>query len=314
MNESSPTFSLVIPVYKNEDTLQSLFCELRKLASCLPKALEVVFVIDGSPDNSYALITRLSSHESFSIRLIEHSRNFGAFAAIRTGISAASGEYFVNMAADLQEPISLIYEMFLELYSCSFDIVLATRRTRKDPPLTTFFSSLFWGIYRKVIMSAMPEGGFDCFGINNQARQALLSFYEPNSSLVSQLLWMGFRRTTISYDRLERERGKSAWTFSKKVAYLVDTLISFSDLPLRIIVYMGTLGIAATTVCTIVVIIAKISGVITVPGYATIVILSLFSLSALLLSQGLLGMYIWRAFENTKKRPLSLISSDCKIK
>src|SRR2546423_9638289 len=235
------TLSIIIPVYCNEDSLGSLLAFLDSLVGRTEATLEVVFVVDGSPDNSFEILRDRLPQARFRSQLLFLSRNFGSFSAIAAGLSAARGDFFAVLAADLQEPPELALKFFQALASGDCDIVLGKREARHDPWLTALSSRLFWFLYRKLVQRQMPKGGVDVFGCNDLARQQLLMLNESNSTLVGLLMWVGFRRCTISYTRAARPHGKSAWSFRRKFRYLKDSVFAFSDLPVRI---LGFLGIA----------------------------------------------------------------------
>jgi glycosyltransferase involved in cell wall biosynthesis len=300
------THSLIVPIYRNEENIQALVVALEDLKSSLRGELEVVFVIDGSPDQSGELL--IHSKHTFPSKTVFHSRNFGSFAAIRTGMEYATGQYIAAMAADLQEPPQLILEFFKILSANSADVVFGQRTGRDDPITTRLGSRLFWGLYRRFVLRDMPSGGVDIFACNRQVLDTVLQIQEPNSSLVSQLFWVGFRRAFVPYSRRPREHGKSAWSFSRRFRYMMDSIFSFSDLPIMLVLWVGVAGCLISTVFGFVTLVARALGYIQVPGYTTLAILIAFFGSLLLAVQGILGCYLWRALENTKHRPLRIVS------
>jgi glycosyltransferase involved in cell wall biosynthesis len=235
------------------------------------------------------------------------SRNFGSFSAIREGLRAANGRYFAVMAADLQEPPELVLSFFRALSEEPVDLVLGTRTSRADPLLSRLLSSLFWWVYRTVIEPQMPRGGVDVFGCNREFRDRLLALPESNSSLVGLLFWLGYRRKLISYARQPRLTGKSGWTFKKKLKYLFDSLFAFSDLPIRLLAFFGGLGLVASALVSVIVLIAKLLGLVAVPGYAATVLIVAFFSALNSFGLGVIGSYVWRTFENTKGRPLAIV-------
>jgi glycosyltransferase involved in cell wall biosynthesis len=300
-------YSLIIPVFKNEESLPDVLRVIKQLHCDLHNQLEVVFVIDGSPDQSSAwLHTHLPSCK-IPTKVVELSRNFGSFAAIRAGLIAGSGPYFAMMAADLQEPPSLILDMFSSLASDTCDVAIGTREARSDPLLNRVFSGIFWALYRRLVQRDMPSGGVDMFACNTGFRDQLVALPESNSSLVGLMFWIGFRRTYISYKRAARQKGRSAWTLRKKFRYVSNSVFAFSDLPIQIFLFSGMIGILAAVVLGAFVFGARLTGLIDVPGYATTVLLILFFAALNSLGLGVLGSYTWRAFENTKLRPISIV-------
>ncbi|WP_130908558.1 MULTISPECIES: glycosyltransferase family 2 protein [unclassified Pseudomonas] len=302
------TYSIIIPVYKNAESIPRLIQVLSEINESLNNQLEAVFVVDGSPDASFALIQKELPNLPFAAQLLAHSRNFGSFPAIRTGLMAATGEYFGVMAADLQEPPELLISFFQSLSNDECDVAIGTRNARNDPLLSRMASSMFWGLYRKLVVHDMPKGGVDIFGCNNTFKEQLLKLEESRSSLIALIFWLGFRRKFVDYDRQVRQEGKSAWTFKKKLEYMMDSIFAFTDYPIRLLIKMGTIGSLMSVAIGLMVIIARIHGTIAVPGYAATMVVVLLLGTLNLLGLGLVGTYAWRAYENTKQRPLAVVS------
>jgi polyisoprenyl-phosphate glycosyltransferase len=302
-------YSLIIPVYKNEESIPELLEALDWLNDKLRGRLEVIFVVDGSPDNSHRILYEALPHRTISSVLIEHSRNFGSFAAARTGLSAASGNYFAIMAADLQEPPSLILQLFDSIVNDGVDVAIGTRRKRGDPFFSQLASRAYWTLYRCFVQREMPSGGVDVFACNLDFRNNILCLSESNSSLVGQIFWLGFRRKLVPYDRLKRTHGVSAWSFDKKIRYLMDSVFSFTDLPIRLLVALGIIGFLFFISFGTAAFVFKLTGMVEVPGYTSTVLIISFFAALNSLGLGVIGSYVWRAFENTKRRPLSIVRS-----
>lgn len=299
--------SLVIPVYKNAENIDDLITAVESLNK-VTGGLEVVFVIDGSPDDSGLLLMQMRERFSFAYQIIFHSRNFGSFTAIRTGLSHARGKTIAVMAADLQEPPELVIKLFKVLESNKADVVFGKREHRDDGAWNDVASNLFWWAYRKLVMKDMPKGGVDIFACTQKVAQAVLSICEPNSSLIAQLFWVGYRREFVGYTRKARQKGSSGWSFMRRLWYMVDSIVSFTDFPIMMVLWLGILGCVTSFTFGGVVLVARVLGMIDVAGYTGIVVLVSFSVSLLLAVQGVLGLYLWRTFENTKSRPLGLVS------
>lgn len=306
-------FSLIIPVYKNSQSLPELLVVINGLNQKLKNQLETVFVIDGNPENEFAFLKNNLLKYKFKSQLISHSKNFGSFAAIKTGLEYANGQYFATLAADLQEPPELIEKIFTELSKNNFDIVIGNRIARKDGFKNTIFSNLFWKFYKKYVIKEIPINGVDLFGCNKKVRDNLINLKESNSSLIGLLFWIGFKRKFIDYKRTKRKYGKSAWNLKRKMNYMMDSIFSFTDLPIKILIKIGVFGVLLSVALSLLVIISKLIGNITVPGYtATFLIMSFFS-SLNILSFGIIGLYLWRTYENTKSRPNSIVMETLKF-
>jgi glycosyltransferase involved in cell wall biosynthesis len=300
------THSLVIPVYRNRETLPELLAAIAATSDSVRGTLEVVFVIDGSPDDSETWLLENLPGYGLPTQLISLSRNFGSFTAIRAGMEAASGDMIAVMAADLQESPSVIVDFFSAL-GAGNDVAIGTRRTRDDPAFTQWSSQAFWRFYRWLVQPEMPRNGVDLFAVNRSARDALLSLKESHTSLVAQLLWVGFRRIEVPYDRVRRRHGRSGWTLRKRVNYLFDSIFAFTDIPISVVTILGLAGTFVFMVLGVALAAARIAGWVDVPGYTAIMVTILFSTSLILLALGIVGNYVWRAYENTKQRPLGIV-------
>ncbi len=308
---AAPANSVVVPVYGNEGSLPQLVQRLAALGPQVEGGLEVVFVVDASPDRSGEILADLLPSQPFASQLVYHSRNFGSFAAIRSGLERARGRFVGVMAADLQEPPELMVEFFGVLAADEADLVLGRRRSRQGDPATSAASSkLFWGAYRRLVQPEMPVGGVDVFACTAEFRDHLVRLDEANSSLVSLTLWLGFRRATVEYDRQAREHGVSGWTLRKKVRYLNDSVFSFTDLPIRLLLGAGVIGVAASVLISTIVLLGRATGAIDVPGYAATVLIISFFAALNLAGLGIVGAYVWRAFENTKRRPGAVVMAE----
>lgn len=304
-----PRFSIVIPVYRNEASLSELLATLVDLAGSLPGACQLVFVVDGSPDNSLLALRAALPTVPLPTVLVSHSRNFGSFAAIRTGLQHCQGEYIAVTAADLQEPPSLVSEMLTRLAADEADIALGTRRSRSDGFMSDLASRGFWALYRRFIVRDMPPGGIDVFACNRQVRDAIASLEESHTSLIGLLFWVGFRRCVVPYDRQPRLHGKGSWNLSRKIRYLGDSVFAFSALPIRLLWILGILGLATSIVVGLIVFVAYLAGAIAVPGYTALVLIITFFSGLNSLGLGIVGSYVWRAADNSRGRPQAVVAA-----
>ena len=299
--------SLVIPVYRNEGSIPELLDAVGVIDAGAPDGLEAVFVVDGSPDRCYELLLEALPDRAFHSRLALLSRNFGSFAAVRAGLQMGTGERFAVMAADLQEPPELVLQMDRELQDQDVDVVLGVREGRSDPLTTRFPARLYWATYRRLVVRDVPPGGVDVFACRRSFRDALLRLEERHSSLVGQIFWLGFRRSYVRYRRLERRHGLSSWTFRRKLEYLADSVYSFTDLPIRLLVRVGGAVTLVFGIFGLIVATARLLGLIDVPGFTALTLLVVFFGSLNLFGLGIVGSYAWRAYENTKARPLHVV-------
>lgn len=178
-------YSVVVPIYRNEESLSRLLEALRGLHRDLGGNMEVVLVVDGSPDGSYRVLSERLEGIGFPARLVAHSRNFGSFAAIRTGMELARGECAAVLSADLQEPPELLLRFFAALAADECDVAVGARERRDDPFLSGLASRLFWRVYRALVVPEIPAGGVDVFACNRRFCEQLLRLEESRSSLVA---------------------------------------------------------------------------------------------------------------------------------
>jgi polyisoprenyl-phosphate glycosyltransferase len=298
--------SIVIPLYRSEENLPRLLQELERIVGLFKSTLEVVFVVDGSPDQCAAILRRRLPGFPARTQLLELSRNFGAFAAISAGLTSARGDYFVVIAADLQEPPELALD-FLAKMQAGADIVFGLRVNRSDPAISLLTSNIFWACYRRLVNPEIPPGGVDVFGCNRKVRDQICSMKEVETSLVGLLFWIGYKREFVPYQRRQRIEGRSAWTFSRKVRYLINSVFNFTDLPIRLLLATGAIGIAAAFGGTVTVLIARLNGTTQVPGYTATVLTIMFFGGLTVLGLGIVGQYVWLCLQNTRARPQFLV-------
>lgn len=308
-DELDPTYSIVIPVYGNEGSLPRLLERLEVIAQRLDERLEVVFVVDGSPDRSYDLLVEFLPRTELKAQVLRHSRNFGSFAAIRTGLAAARGCYIAAMAADLQEPAELVEEFFARLRAGDCDVAVGRRMSRHDPGFTALMSNFFWSTFRRFVHPDIPPGGVDIFGATREVAKRLVTLEESHSSLIGLLYWVGYRRTEVPYERLPRLEGSSGWSFKRKFRYMLDSLFSFTDVPILVLVAIGVVGTVGSFFGSIALLVLYAFGVIEEPGYTPIMLAILFATSSILFGLGIVGSYVWRTYENSKGRPSSVVMS-----
>jgi len=303
--------SLVIPVYGNSESIESLVSEVEKIERQVDGDLETIFVIDGSPDDSRERVLAALGRSHLNARVVDHSRNFGSFAAIRTGMRLARGNHIAVMAADLQEPPSLVIEFLARLAAGGVDVVAGQRVSRDDRGDSA--ANLYWRLYRRFILSEIPPGGVDVFACTAEVRDVVCSLESVHTSLVAQLFWVGFRRELVPYDR-RPSSSPSGWTLRRKLRYLSDSVFAFTDLPVRALWLIGLLGFVLGTLLGAAVVIARVAGWISVPGYAATVLLIIFFGSLNMIGLGIIGSYVWRAYETVKGRPGAIVRDVVEMK
>ena len=301
--------SIVIPVFYNEDNLRPLYEDIRKkVINVIDYEYEIVFVNDGSQDSSFAIMKELAQKDKH-IKTISLSRNFGSHAAILCGLAKCTGDCAVIKAADLQEPTELILKM-VDSWKNGNNVVLAVREGRKESKRQVLFADTYYSMVRKMALPTMPKGGFDVYLLDRKVINVLMSLDEKNSALTGQILWCGFRTDKVYYTRLAREIGTSRWTLKKKVRLVTDTLFSFSMLPIKAVSLIGILSFIGALIWGVLVLIFKLVGLINVSGWTTLFIFNLFSFGVIMLTLGILGEYLWRAFDASRNRPPYIIEDE----
>lgn len=301
--------SIVIPVYYNEGNLRSLYEDLKKTVfEKIDYDYEIVFVNDGSLDNSLSVMRELAERDSH-IHNIALSRNFGSHAAILCGLAASTGDLAVIKAADLQEPSSLILD-YVDKWQEGYNVIIATRADRPEGKKQVAFANAYYSLVRKTALPNMPEKGFDNFAIDRKVIEVLVNLDEVNSAITGQILWSGFKTIEIPYHRQAREVGQSRWTLKKKIRLVSDTLFSFSLLPIKFITGVGAFTFIGTFIWSVYIFIGKLTGKIPVDGWTTSIIVQLLSFGIIMVTIGVLGEYLWRTFDASRNRPPYIIEED----
>ena len=295
--------SVVVPVYGNAGSLEELHARVSAAAGRVEGLeLELVFVDDGSPDASWDVISRLAARDP-RVRALGLSRNFGSNAALLAGLQHTTGDAVVTLAADLQDPPEILPDL-VAAWQAGAKVVLAARRRRDDPFFTRLFGSAFNRLFRLLVFPQFPKEGFDFVLLDREVKDAIAAMPEKNSYLFGQVMWVGFPRATVLYDRAAREHGRSAWTFWRKVKYFIDAFTAFSYLPVRAASVLGFAMAALGFAYAAVVLGLRLSGSIVEPrGFAALMVVVLVSGGVQLVVAGLIGEYLWRTLEEVRPRP-----------
>ena len=298
--------SIIIPVYYNEDTLEDLYKDLRPKVLEKLEDYEIVMVDDGSKDSSWEIMDKIRLSDPSHVKCVRLSRNFGEHAAILAGLNVCTGDCAVTKQADMQEESELILRMY-ESWERGNKVVIAVREDREDGMIYKLFANMYYKLMRKIVNPEMPEGGFDCYLLDRKVIEVIKMLDEKNSALTLQVLWVGFKSEKIYFSRKAREKGKGRWTMAKKIKLIVDSVMSFSYFPVRLMSIMGMVFFLASIV-GIVMCISEIivSGVKTV-GWASLMTVLLLSSGVMMLMLGMLGEYVWRALDASSNRPPFLI-------
>lgn len=296
--------SFVIPVFRNEGSIIPTYEKLVDFLSPLQLEQEFIFVNDGSDDGSIEELLELYQKDS-GVKVISFSRNFGQVPAIIAGLKEVSGDGVVIMSADLQEPIELIGEMIAK-WKAGNEIVIGHRMDREDGFIANTASTFFYKMMQYV-NPKMPKGGFDFMLVDKKALQVLNQIDERNRFFQGDVLWLGFNTAFIPYSRLKRTIGKSQWTLAKKMKYFIDGLLNTSYVPIRLMSLLGICFSFFGFLYAIVIAYNRFIHNTPFTGWAPIMILMLIIGGLIMLMLGVIGEYVWRTYDETRKRPLYVI-------
>ena len=302
-----PTGSAIVPCLNEEETLDAFY---ERTSAVLDQVFdgrwEIVFVDDGSTDRTMSVIRRLRDADP-RVRAVRLSRNFGSHVSIAAGLDHVRGDVAIVLAADLQDPPETIPDLVAR-WREGYEIVWAAREAREDPFLRKVFAKLFYGLIRRTALPGIPATGTGSFCLIDRAViDAFQRFKESNRLTFGIISWSGFSQTEVPYHRAPRHAGTSKWSFSQLVKTAIDTFVSFSYVPLRFISYFGLIvSLLAFTFAIYVVIDYFVAGT-ALTGWPSLMAAILFFGGAQLLTLGVVGEYIWRISEESKRRPLYLV-------
>lgn len=308
------TVSIVIPCYFNELNIAKTYDVLKKDVLDLRDDIkfEIIFVDDGSKDNTLLELKKVQKIDN-RIRIIKLSKNFGEFRAILAGMSYSTGDCVAVMSADLQDPPFLITEM-IENWENGEKVVIAARSARLEGKLKTFLAHTYYWFLRKLVIEDYPKFGFDFFLIDRQVANILIDMKEKNSTIYVQVIWTGFKPKVIEYVRQDRTDGQSMWSYWKRINLFIDTFIVFSYKPIRFISFMGIVMSLFGFISAIYFIIERMIKGVEVQGWTSLVVAVLVLAGVQLIMLGIIGEYIWRNLDETRKRPIFIVDEIIDIK
>lgn len=300
--------SIVVPCYNEEKALPLFMEEIKKTADEMGDkygvCFEYVFVDDGSKDKTASIMRELAAQYS-EVKYVIFSRNFGKEAALFAGLQKSTGDYVAVMDADLQDPPSMLFEMYEAVSNGEFDAAAARRVDRKgEPPIRSFFARLFYKLINKISQTEIVDGARDYRLMSRKMVNAVLDMSEYNRFSKGIFSWVGFNTKWLEYKNTERVAGETKWSFWKLLLYSIDGIIAFSTAPLAISAFMGTLFCIGAFVMALVIFIKTLIFGDPVAGYPSLICVILFLSGVILMCTGIQSQYLAKTYLETKKRPI----------
>jgi glycosyltransferase involved in cell wall biosynthesis len=294
--------SLLIPVLNEEENIRLIIPAVDEaFLNEKETELEFVFVDDGSRDATYSILAEMSARDS-RIKVIRFSRNFGSHAALLAAFTLCSGDVASYLAADLQDPPSVLLKM-MQKWREGSPVIWGQRVKREEPLSQRLFAQLYYQLMRRYALPQIPSGGLDICMIDRKVIDTIVKIGEKNTSIFGLVLWSGFPQAYVSYERRQRQRGSSRWTLGKKIKLVVDSFVAFSFAPIRLVTYLGLIfaflgfGYGAVTI------VRALLGYTTIEGWASLITMVVFLSGVQLLMLGIVAEYLWRTFDESRSRP-----------
>lgn len=298
-----PVISVVIPAYNEEGNITALYESLIKTAANLPYDFKFVFVDDCSKDKTADILDGLRKKDP-RMDIIRFSRNYGSHAAISAGLLYSQGDAAMIIAADLQDPPDIVVPKMLAEWRKGYRVVWGVRDERKGERFSTIlFSRLFYFLMNSFTSAHQPPSGIGAILLDSVVVETFNKSSEKNASVAMLIAWMGFSQSTISYVRQARHSGKSKWTFTKKLKLSIDSFISFSYLPMRFMSLLGMLCTIFGLIYCADIVVSKTMKNIAVEGWSSLMIVILLIGGIQMIMLGILGEYLWRTYDEVRKRP-----------
>ncbi len=298
--------TVLIPIYNEYEGIPFLVDSLNEFFTGHSQIrAEVIFINDGSADRSVERLAEMN-HRAYRGRIINLSRNFGSHAALRAGISHASGDLVCFNYADLQDPLDLIISMKAKIEEGN-DIIWAHRESTKVSFAEKAFSRSYAYLMQKFAFKNFPEKGFDIVMFNNKVAKAVNLNVEANSSIFLQILGMGFQQDSISYKKRERKTGASKWTLSKKIKLFIDSFVAFSYAPIRFVTIVGISMFFIGILWTIYIVLRELIMHDLSSGWPALVSILMIGFGITNISLGIIAEYLWRTLDASRKRPVYII-------
>lgn len=304
--------SVIVPCYNEEENIRDFYDELFKNTPFFEKKeveVELIYIDDGSKDHTVDEIRKLHEEDD-RVHMVSFSRNFGKEAAIYAGLQKARGDLAVLMDADLQDPPSLLPDMYGYIEQ-GYDSVATRRVTRKgEPPVRSFFARMFYRIMNKISKTEIVDGARDYRLMTRQVVDAILAMAEYNRFTKGIFGWVGYETKWLEYENIERKKGETKWSFWKLFAYSLEGITAFSTMPLTVAAVMGALFCVIAFILIIVIIVKTLIFGDPTSGWPSMVCIILLVSGVQLFCLGIVGQYLSKTYMEVKKRPIYLVKED----
>ena len=304
--------SVIVPCYNEEESVELFYAELIKNDAFFQDKgvdIEILYINDGSRDGTVAEVKKLHEKDQ-RVHLVSFSRNFGKEAAMYAGLQKSKGDYVVIMDVDLQDPPSLLPELFSWVEQ-GYDSVATRRVTRKgEPPIRSFFARMFYRLMKKISQTEMMDGARDYRLMTRQMVNAILDMTEYNRFTKGIFGWVGFETKWIEYENVERARGETKWNFWKLLIYSFDGITAFSTVPLSIASFMGVLFCVVAFMMIVFIVVRKLIFGDPVSGWPSLVCIILMTSCVQFFCIGIVGQYLAKTYMEVKNRPIYIVKEE----
>lgn len=300
-------YSIIVPMFNEEEVIEHTYLRLKQVMNCTGENYEIILVNDGSKDRTAAIAGDISNRDS-NVRVIDFSRNFGHQIAITAGMDHAKGQAIVVIDADLQDPPEVILDM-ISKWKEGYEVVYAKRLVRKGETLfKRITAKLFYRLLRRMTSVEIPLDTGDFRLIDRKVCDVLKGLKEKNRFVRGLVSWVGFRQTYVEYVREERFAGETKYPLRKMISFALDGITSFSHKPLKMATYLGFTLSISSFVYLFVVLFQKLFTSKTIAGWASVMGINLLFNGIVLMLLGVIGEYIGRIYDESKDRPLYIVS------
>ena len=305
--------SIVVPCFNEEATIPIFFFFLEKIKKQIPAEVEYCFIDDGSRDRTLPILRELNKKSGGYVHYRSFSRNFGKEAALYAGLKMAKGDYIVTMDVDLQDPPSLLPEMWKILHDpeSDYDCVATRRTTRKgEPPIRSFFARLFYRLINELSDTEIVDGARDYRMMTRQMVDAVIHDSEYNRFSKGIFSWVGFHTKWLAYENVERSAGETKWSFWKLFKYSIEGILAYTTVPLYLSSIMGIIMCGVSFLALMFILIRAMIYGDPVAGWPSLVCIITLLGGLVLLALGIMGLYIAKIYLETKKRQIFIVREE----